>query len=277
MTDFVITHATFFSGIGGPEIAAEQLGWINLFHCDNDPFCTTILKHHFPHAEHYNDITQTNFSIWQGRVYVLSGGFPCQPFSNAGKRKGQDDSRFLWPNFLRGIKEIQPTYVVAENVYGVLNQDQGIPFEQICTDLEAEGYEVQPILLPIAGIGKRHKRNRFFFVAYSHSNGRKAISRRLRGEQEKIQHTKRTRKESKRKHQEPNQLDTGGNVFLQFEKECSQPPIFAVDDGLPFELDGITVPTWMQESLKAAGNAICPGQIKPIFEVIDKMIRDEIR
>ena len=92
-----MTHASLFSGIGGFDLAAEWAGWTNSFNCEIDPFCRRILKYHFPNAEQYADIRTTDFTIWRGRIDVLTGGFPCQPFSLAGKRKGTEDERYLWP------------------------------------------------------------------------------------------------------------------------------------------------------------------------------------
>lgn len=119
-----MTHASLFSGIGGFDLAAEWMGWHNAFHCEINEFCTKILNYHFQDAEHYTDITRTDFSKWGGRIDVLSGGFPCQPFSLAGQRKGADDNRYLWPQMLRAIREIRPTWVVGENVTGILTMVQ---------------------------------------------------------------------------------------------------------------------------------------------------------
>ncbi len=114
-----MTHASLFSGIGGPEVAAEMLGWTNLFHCEINPFGRAVLAYHFPESVSYEDITKTDFTQWRGRVDVLTGGFPCQPFSYAGKRGGADDDRYLWPQMCRAIQECQPTWVVGENVAGL--------------------------------------------------------------------------------------------------------------------------------------------------------------
>lgn len=162
-----MTHGSLFSGIGGFDLAAEWAGWKNLFNCEIDPFCQRILKYHFPNAEQYSDIKQTDFTIWRGRVDVLSGGFPCQPFSTAGKRKGTEDSRYLWPEMLRAIREISPRWIVGENVLGIVSWSGGLVFEQVCADLEAEGYEVQPYVLPAAGVGAPHQRQRVWFVAHA--------------------------------------------------------------------------------------------------------------
>lgn len=114
-----MTHGSLFSGIGGFDLAAEQVGWTNLFHCEWNPFCRRVLDYHFPNSESYEDIKATDFRKWRGKVDVLSGGFPCQPFSTAGIRKGLTDDRYLWPEMLRTIEEIRPTWVVGENVVGL--------------------------------------------------------------------------------------------------------------------------------------------------------------
>lgn len=114
-----LRHASVFSGIGGPEIAATMLGWENVFHCEINPFGRRVLEYWFPESESYEDITKTDFRRYRGQVDVLSGGFPCQPFSMAGKRKGAGDDRYLWPEMLRVIDEVRPSWVVGENVAGI--------------------------------------------------------------------------------------------------------------------------------------------------------------
>jgi len=97
---------------------------------------------------------------------ILTGGFPCQPFSQAGKRKGKDDNRYLWPEMLRVIRSFQPTWVIAENVRGILTIEGGMVFEQVCLDLETEGYEVQPLIIPAVAVNAPHRRDRVWFVAH---------------------------------------------------------------------------------------------------------------
>jgi DNA (cytosine-5)-methyltransferase 1 len=145
-----MVHGSFFSGMGGFDLAAEWMGWQNAFHCEINPFCQKILKYYWPKAQSYEDITKSDFSIWRGKIDIITGGFPCQPFSLAGARKGTEDDRHLWPEMLRAIREIQPSWVVGENVYGIVNWNGGMVFEQVCTDLENEGYKVQPVILPAA-------------------------------------------------------------------------------------------------------------------------------
>ena len=187
-----MTHASVFSGIGGPEVAASMLGWENLFHCEINPFGRKVLDYWYPNAKSYEDITTTDFSEWRGRVNVLTGGFPCQPFSYAGKRGGAQDDRYLWPYMFRCIDQIRPDWVVAENVAGILTMvEQGevsevasapalfdsfdrvrryqlretFTLQRICDDLESHGYAVQPVLVPACGVGAPHRRDRVFIVA----------------------------------------------------------------------------------------------------------------
>ena len=186
-----LTHGSLFSGIGGPEIAAEIMGWKNVFHCEINPFGRKILDYWFPNSKSYEDITKTDFTEWREKINVLTGGFPCQPFSVAGQRKGAEDNRYLWPEMLRAIREIQPDWVVGENVAGILSMvqpgsetalgreeslfgevdrkrilhRQEYVVETVCNDLEREGYSVQPVVIPACAVGAPHRRDRVFFIA----------------------------------------------------------------------------------------------------------------
>jgi DNA (cytosine-5)-methyltransferase 1 len=162
-----MTHGSLFSGIGGFDLASEWMGWENKFHCEWNPFGQKVLKHYWPKAISYEDITKTNFTIHRGNIDILTGGFPCQPYSAAGKRLGKEDERHLWPHMLRAISEIQPTWVVGENVRGLVNWNDGLVFHEVQSDLEAQGYEVQPFLIPAAGINAPHQRYRIWFIAYN--------------------------------------------------------------------------------------------------------------
>ena len=115
------THGSLFSGIGGFDLAAQWAGFKNLFHCEWNEFGQQVLNHHFPNSDSYGDITKTDFTKYRGKITVLSGGFPCQPFSLAGKRAGADDERYLWPEVCRVIDEVKPTWFIGENVVGILS------------------------------------------------------------------------------------------------------------------------------------------------------------
>lgn len=197
------THGSLFSGIGGPEIAAEIMGWKNMFHCEINPFGRKILDYWFPNSKSYEDITKTNFTEWRGKINVLTGGFPCQPFSCAGQRKGAEDDRYLWPEMLRAIREIQPDWVVGENVAGILSMvqpgsetalgreeslfgevdrkrilhRQEYVVETVCNNLEREGYFVQPVVIPACAVGAPHRRDRVFFIAHRADAGVKGMQR----------------------------------------------------------------------------------------------------
>lgn len=160
-----MNHASLFSGIGGFDLAADRMGWQNVFNCEIDPFCRKVLAYHFPDAKQYEDVKTTDFTVHRGRIDVLTGGFPCQPFSLAGKRKGSDDNRYLWPEMLRAIREIEPRWVVGENVFGIVNWSDGMVFEQVQSDLEDAGYEVQPYIIPACAVDAPHRRDRVWFVA----------------------------------------------------------------------------------------------------------------
>jgi DNA (cytosine-5)-methyltransferase 1 len=166
-----MTHGSLFSGIGGFDLAAEWMGWENIFHCEWNSFGQKVLKYHFPNSISYEDITKTDFTIHRGRIDILTGGFPCQPYSMAGKRLGKEDERHLWPEMLRAIREIRPRWVVGENVLGLVNWSGGLVFHEVQADMEAEGYEVQQYVLPACAVNAPHRRDRVWFVAYASSNG----------------------------------------------------------------------------------------------------------
>ncbi len=158
-------HGSLFSGIGGFDLAAEWMGWENVFHCEWNEFGKRVLNYYWPNAISYDDITKTDFTVHRGTIDILTGGFPCQPYSVAGKRKGKEDERHLWPEMLRTIREIQPRYVVGENVVGLISWDGGLVFHEVQTDLENEGYEVWPFILPACAVNAPHRRDRVWFIA----------------------------------------------------------------------------------------------------------------
>lgn len=162
-------HGSLFSGIGGFDLAAEWMGWENVFQVEIDPFCQKVLKKNFPNVTRYGDIKEFDGTKYRGAIDIISGGFPCQPYSSAGQRKGKSDDRHLWPQMLRVISEIQPRYIVGENVLGIIDWNGGMVFEQIQTDLENEGFEVIPVILPACGKNLFHIRSRTWFIAHSPS------------------------------------------------------------------------------------------------------------
>ena len=287
-----MTHASLFSGIGGFDLAAEWMGWENLFHCEWNPFGQQVLKHHFPNSISYNDITKTDFSIHKGQVDILTGGFPCQPYSSAGKRLGKEDERHLFPEMLRTIEEVEPTWVVGENVLGIVNWGGGLVFEEVQTDLENKGYEVQAYILPACGKNAPHKRERTWFIAYSklyenkHSNNRRSKQKEgnLRRQNEGnvfntynsdgiIANSNSSRVYEQHIASQSNKENKFSRTTFErrdFSRFPSKPPICGGDDGISREVDGITFSKWRNESLKAYGNAIVPQVAYEIFKAIEK-------
>lgn len=201
----MLTHASLFSGIDGFDMAATVKGWYNIFSCEKAPFCRKILKFYWPQTEQYEDIYQFDATTYRGTINVLSGGFPCQPFSTAGRRMGKADDRYLWPETLRIITEIRPEWIVLENVAGLftilelesLSEMEVKAIELFCSDSEQEanatiirlqrriigiiiteirsaGYlspqleDGTPIVLcvPACAVNAPHRRDRTWFVAY---------------------------------------------------------------------------------------------------------------
>ena len=287
-----MTHGSLFSGIGGFDLAAHWMGWDNIFHCEWNEFSQKVLKHHFPTSKSYNDITKTNFSIHRGEIDILTGGFPCQPYSSAGERLGKADERHLFPEMLRAIKEIKPRWVIGENVRGLVSWEGGLVFEEVCSDLEGEGYEVQPILIPAAAKNAPHKRERVWFIAYSklhedrytNNGGSKqeegdiwrgkrgnvpdsfysdGISSNTNGLGSSRRHSQNFRKVRQEEQFEAQYCSKGWEGFP------ASPCVRGGDDGLSHELDSISIPKWCRESIKAYGNAIVPHVAFEIFKTIE--------
>jgi DNA (cytosine-5)-methyltransferase 1 len=258
-------HGSLFSGIGGFDLAAEWMGWENVFHCEWNNFGQRVLKHYWPKAESFNDITKTDFTKYANKIDILTGGFPCQPYSSAGKRLGKEDERHLWPEMLRAIREISPCFVVGENVRGLTNWNGGLVFDEVCTELENIGYQVAPVIIPACGVGAPHRRERVWFVAIlnvanSKRNGLEHWNKARNLQTESIKTQKK-----------------GGNFTNDFKANGSQPnwemfptqsPICSGNDGLSNRLDGIAFSNWRKESVKAYGNAIVPQVAYEIFKAI---------
>lgn len=293
-----MTHGSLFSGIGGFDLASEWMGWENKFHCEWNEFGQKVLKYYWPKSESYGDITKTDFTIWNGRIDILTGGFPCQPYSQAGKRLGKEDERHLWPEMLRAIREIQPRWVVGENVFGLINWNDGMVFDEVQADLEAEGYEVQPYVLPAVAVNAPHRRDRVWFVAHPRGlrcggraettghdqpiGGGELVSdighngNEIRGEV-----TGRGADAANANTSRLHQLDVPQKP-VKSESRCgipyergdfggfpTQSPVCGGDDGLPAQLDGIAFSKWRNESIKAYGNAIVPQVAYQIFRSIE--------
>lgn len=234
-------HGSLFSGIGGFDLAAIWAGWDNIFQVETNPFCQQILKKHFPHATKYHDIHEFNGKKYKGAIDILSGGFPCQPFSVAGKRKGRSDSRYLWPEMLRVVREVQPRWVLAENVHGLVTLQRGMVLETVCNDLESAGFEVQPYLIPACAVGAIHKRERIWILAYANHNG---LQRQLP-------------ENSRQTYRHPKTFSP--HALCKDEKQLPKPYVTGGYDGIPHRMDRI----------KALGNAIVPHVAYEFFKIIN--------
>ena len=160
-----INMISLFTGIGGFDLAAETLDWNILFQSEIDDYCIQVLNKRYPNIPKYGNINEIDATKFAGYVDVVAGGFPCQPFSNAGLQQGKEDPHFLWPQMYRVIQECRPNWVIAENVLGLISNANGLVFEQVCTDLEREGYKVQPFVIPAAGKDSFQERKRVWIVA----------------------------------------------------------------------------------------------------------------
>lgn len=160
------THLDLFSGIGGFAIAAQANGLETVAFCEIDPFAQKVLRKNFPGTTIHNDITKTEeFKQYEGNIDILTGGFPCQPFSVAGKQKGTQDHRDLWPAMFRIIQQTQPSWVIGENVAHFTS----MAFTRTKTDLESEGYTVQPFVIPACAVQAPHRRDRIWIIAHADS------------------------------------------------------------------------------------------------------------
>ncbi|EJW14759.1 cytosine-specific methyltransferase [Paenibacillus alvei DSM 29] len=198
---------SLFSGIGGIDLAAEWAGMTTVAFCEREPFPQRVLRKHWPNVQIYDDVCELTREVLERdgiitndrTIDIVSAGFPCQPFSLAGKRDGTEDERYLWPEVVRILQEIKPTWFIGENVPGIISmantdgkpqvegrtilhdeeediyealytQQEELLFGRICKDLEDIGYEVQPFIIPAAAIGASHRRDRVFILGYTNSS-----------------------------------------------------------------------------------------------------------
>lgn len=298
-----LTILDLFSGIGGFSLGLESAGFDTIAFCEIEPFCRDVLRKHWPHVPIAQDIRQLRYEngtlydaervIYEGRIDLICGGFPCQPFSVAGRKKGTKDNRDLWPEMFRLIQQIQPTWVVGENVANFIN----LALTRTKADLESEGYTVQPFIIPACAIGAPHRRDRVWIIAHCNgnttqqarcstgvgseesaalqtpqqggsrqavlNNGCTAVSgidtsnpnhQRLQGSQ---------RKTISRKQRKPRQ-SSGGYQGWRDGWPVSTPRVCGVDDGIPNRT----------HRLRALGNAVVPQIPEIIGQAILNSIKD---
>ncbi len=251
-----MNHIGLFEGMGGFSLAARWMGWNTIAWCEINPFGQRVLAYHFPNAKPYHDIKQSDFTIHRGKCGILTGGFPCQPYSISGQQLGNEDERHLWPEMLRAIKEIQPRWIVGENVLGILNWNGGLVFNEVQADLEAAGYEVWAYVLPAHGVGAYHLRDRVWFVAHSKRFGLQEPNTRPRQK-------RRVPKDS------PTVLYSDRFAQWRFDKRGSG--LVPTGDGVPGGLDlgSISYNNWKKETIKGAGNAVVPHVPFQIYKAIE--------
>jgi len=320
-----IRHLDLFSGIGGFAHAARTVWrdrYENVGFCEIDPFCQAVLRKNFPGCTIFGDIRafantfcaglerskhgesegydgqrhrersdQTSF----GTVDLITGGFPCQPFSVAGRRRGTDDGRYLWPPMFAVIRRFKPSWVIAENVSGLVSWSEGLVLEQVCADLESEGYEIQPFVIPSVAVNAPHRRDRIWIVAYDSSEGLQGELYRPRKGESSIQETAFagsganssdvadtiSRRGTARQAQRSQEgLRSGQQRFdtSDWNRDWREVAFATchdrVDDGLSRRVvrlpDGsaISHARWRKEALKAYGNAIVPHVAIQIMEAI---------
>ena len=282
----MLTHLSLFSGIGGLDLAAEMAGFTTVGQCEWADYPTKVLEKHWPDVPRWRDIrTLTGGSFYERTglrtVDVVSGGFPCQPFSVAGKRRGKEDDRYLWPEMLRVIQEIRPAWVVGENVAGIVS----MALDTVLSDLEGIGYTCQAFVVPACAVDAPHRRDRCAIVAHTESIG--------------LQREWPCREQMRRARSEKAQLERCGDVLSDTDNGCrtlrmdgelsaveeiaggrtdhggrtpeyvagewwpAEPDVGRVVNGLPHRVD----------RLRCLGNAVVPQQFYPIFQAIADLER----
>lgn len=284
-----------FAGIGGIALAAEWAGIETVAFCEREPFCQKVLQKNFPGVPIFDDVCTLNRQLLEekgviepgGTIDIISGGFPCQPYSIAGKRKGKEDDRDLWPEMFRIIKELRPTWVVGENVANFANME----LDRTLFDLESAGYKGQSFIIPACAVDAKHRRDRTFVVAYSDSVRRLEYER----QPEAVQQSKQQELQRKESHESimskpahgchktmadpENQGDVRRHRIISNDDRSSgkrshyrrgtetddggqrwtpEPDVGRVAHGVPNRVDRI----------KGLGNAVVPQQIFPIFKAI---------
>ena len=287
-----ITHYDLFAGIGGFSLALEEVfneAKINHIFCEWAEFPTAVLKKHWPNGTFYGDIADLiadtdsqrhKSSVAESEaarrpnlrggargdknetLTILTGGFPCQPFSHAGRRKGTADDRYQWPNMFQVIQNVKPDWVIAENVRGLVTWNDGMVLEQVCTDLESEGYEVQPFIIPACAVNAPHRRDRIWIIAHTDNKRNRAGFREIQGEDGEV----------------PKRDDNAQSCYPDWRRDWREVALATcnarMDDGFSREVDGVSYSfaKWRNESIKAYGNAIVPQAAMEIFRVIKRIV-----
>ena len=307
----MITHYDLFAGIGGFSYALDRVFYdqqIKHIFCEWEAFPTAVLKKHWPDATYYGDIAdlvadtdsqrlcehserkrpQSTPSGTRDRVgeelIIVTGGFPCQPFSHAGRRKGTADDRYKWPEMFAVIRNVKPDWVIAENVRGFATWNDGMVLGTVCTDLESEGYEVQPFIIPACAVGAPHQRERVWIVAHAFNSGQGGAERESAATSDSIQKEYRTQDgttwKPERADSDGTNNESNGKWQMDWREVALTTCYDGVDDGLSYRLHGatsrgkrtdvISASQHRKERLKACGNAIVPQVAMELFRAIGK-------
>ena len=281
-----LTHFSLFTGIGGIDLAAEAAGFTTVCQCEWADYPTAVLEKHWPLVPRFRDITTVTkeaFIEKTGRkeITLLSGGFPCQPFSSVGPRRGFEDTRYLWPEMCRVIKELRPRWVLGENVANFLNMG----FHKTLFDLEQAGYAVWTFVLPACAVGAWHERKRTFIVGADVSHA-PCVRHRFKDKCGTDKHDENGGVPQAERRRDILDAQTVGNHLLpdpdNGQYPALQPGMGGMADGLPAQMDGAFLwgiePTDIPrldkdrkdraKRLKCLGNAVVPAQVYPILRYI---------
>ena len=241
-----LTHLSLFSGIGGIDLAAEWAGFETVCFVENNDYCQKVLKKHWPDVPIWSDIHDFE---WRDSVTLITAGVPCQPASVAGKQRGKEDDRWLWPETFRVIQEVKPTWVCCENPTGIITM---VEFSGLFLEMERIGYETQAFIIPASAIGAPHRRNRVFILAYSQSvNEQRGFLKESIGECPQKQFRRLF----------------GATRWRDWPNDLPRPYTCGKHDGIPNRVD----------RLRALGNAVVPQQIYPILKAIADIEKQGLR
>ena len=251
-----------FSGIGGFSLGLERAGMTTVAFCERDPFCRSVLAQQWPHLPIHEDIRELDGQTYRGSVELVCGGFPCQPFSVAGKQKGKADDRHLWPEMFRVIAQSRPCWVVGENVPGII----GLGLDEVLSDLESEGYACSTFILPACAVDAPHRRDRVWVVAHADrkiepdgSLDEREMARQLVADAESQRVERHASAGIEKSHPStgprvPRCARAGGRAAV-WEPESG---MGRVADGIPHRVD----------RLRALGNAVVPQLVEEIGRLI---------
>jgi DNA (cytosine-5)-methyltransferase 1 len=281
-----MNHVSLFSGIGGIDLAAHWAGMTTVAFCERDPYCQRVLAKHWPGVPIIDDIhhvtKQSLSDLGVDQINIISGGFPCQPYSFAGKRRGNEDDRALWPQMLRVVSEVRPSWVLGENVAGVID----LALDDVLASLEAEGYEARAVVFPACAVGASHIRQRVFIVAHAESIAKREPANKVdalskcgetrsepgrNGESPDVPDSQSERREETRelRHDKPAQWiarsgeanDACWRADPRGSQWATEPNVGRVAYGVPNAMD----------RMRVLGNAVVPQQVYPILAEIARL------